>query len=489
MKYWIEMRKRFLLWISVVTLVAAFTGCQKPTDETYTEPDDVERIYMTAAESTQSAATPAPAPEGNYVWETASASGNLQIHVDAPVTIPNQPLCVTRFVGNGFTQEQVTGIFNHVFAGKSPMTTVGINLPTKDGVRAQIAAMKQALIDGTYDTQEFTPEEFQQVIESYEAEIDELPDTPAEAIPCDGIMQTLYNDAIDSEYKWLAASCKDDCSLSVKSYPMSASGNWASSLYYTKFDVPYYNMHEAIEITDSSALPKNAARIAYSFDEAKALADGVVASSGITATIKTAYLISDVQKGDVDYLVRDAEQWAYKFVYQRSIDGVPVATDAWDSVGFINEKIECLVDSGGLAEFTWKSPITTMPDSVGGGETISFDAAKEIFQSTAMLTYGNRAKLTSEKLDHVEYTVQVDDIQLCYMPLSTPESGEGAVVPAWVFYGNIKHQLFWKDGTMLDLGWAQGGNGNTGSQVLRGKTIVFAINAIDGSVIDVAQGY
>lgn len=492
MKRMKDILKRFLVWIGAATMLLisiASWGCQKPMDATYAEPNDVERIYISAVESTQAATIPAPVPEGNYVWETASASGNIQIHVDAPVTIPNKPLRVTRFIGDGFTQEQVTGIFNHVFAGKSPTTTDGVNLPTKDEVRAQVEAMKQALIDGTYDTQEFSPEEFQQIIESYEADTENLPDSRAEVIPCDGIMQERYNDAMDCGYKELAASCKEDSSLLITSYPLSANNNWASNCIYTKYNNPYYNMHEAVEIMDSNALPENAAKIAYSFDEAKALADGIVASTGVSTTLKTTYLISDVQKGDVDGIVRDAEQWAYKFVYQRSIDGIPIATDTWDSVGFIDEKIECLVDNSGLAEFTWMSPITTMPDSVGGGETISFDAAKEVFQSTAMFTYGNRAKVTSEKLDHVEYTVQVDDIQLCYMPLSTPESSEGAVVPAWVFYGNIKHQLFWKDGTILDLGWAQGGNGNTNSRVLRGKTIVFALNAIDGSVIDVAQGY
>ncbi len=490
MKRMIAMIKQFLIWIGAAALLLFSVACKQEIGADYQEPNDVERLYISVAENAEEAtATPASVPDGRYVWDNASNNGNLTIHVDATVTVPERPLYVTRFMSDGFRQEQITGLFNHLFAGKEATTTVGYNYPTKAELREQIANLKRQLEEGTYDTQEFTAEEFQSFIDMMEASIEDALEKPAEVIPADGTMQTMYNEVMQSEYQMLSAVCAGESIMRVDSYPATANSAVWSECWYNRINEPYYNMLEAIEITDNNALPDHADRVSYSYAEAKALADGVVASTGVPAEMQTAYLINDMQNGHVDGIVRDAEAWAYKFIYQRTVDGVPIAVDAWDSSAFVDEKMEVIIDSDGIANFLWKSPLTLTADSVGGGQLLPFDDAREIFESTAVFTYADRAKLQGEKVDHVEYAVDVNDVRLCYVCITEQESGEGLIVPAWIFYGDITHKIHWKDGTVLDLGFAQGGSGQTGSQAFRGPTIVFAINAVDGSVIDVAQGY
>ena len=482
--------KRFLLWIGATALLLSSAACKQEISADDQEPNDVERLYISLAENTEEAsATPAPAPDNRYVWDTSAYGSNMTIHVDAPVTVPDQPLYVTRFISDGFHQEQITDLFNHLFAGKEATTTVGFNDPTKAELRELVAELKRQLAEGTYDTQEFSAEEFQSFIDMMEESVKDAPEKPAETIRANGTMQTMYNEAMDSDYQMLSAICEGDCSLNVTSYPAAVNSAVWSECRFAVIDAPYYNMLEAVEITDGNALPKHTDRVSYSYMDAKALADGVVASTGVPAEMQTAYLMNDVQNGTVDGIVRDAETWAYKFVYQRTVDGIPVAVDAWDSSAFVDEKMEVIIDSNGIADFLWKSPLTLTADPVGGGQLLPFDEARVIFESSAVFTYADRAKLQGEKVDHVEYGVNVNNVQLCYICITKQESGEGLIVPAWIFYGDITHKIHWKDGSVLDLGLEQGGSGRTGSQVLRGHTIVFAINAVDGSVIDVAQGY
>ena len=85
-----------------------------------------------------------------------------------------------------------------------------------------------------------------------------------------------------------------------------------------------------------------------------------------------------------------------------------------------------------------------------------------------------------------DYTIQVDidDIELCLLRVREQNGDDtaGLLVPAWVFYG---HNI------------AAGPTGDMSYDFLGGVSkswpeapiILLAINAIDGSVIDMAKGY
>ena len=100
---------------------------------------------------------------------------------------------------------------------------------------------------------------------------------------------------------------------------------------------------------------------------------------------------------------------------------------------------------------------------------ISFAQTKEIFETTVVQTYEPKTK----RYDGLErdVTVSVDDIVLSLLRVRDVSTDErkGLYVPAWVFYGATT-----QDGSP---------NHNWSPQ------IVFAINAIDGTVINMDLGY
>ncbi len=95
-----------------------------------------------------------------YVWKE-TAKRLLRIHVNAEVTAPAAPLATLGVTANGFTQAQITGLFNSLFAGQSVTATVGENVQTKDEIKVQLDRMKQALEDGTYAEDGFSREEYE----------------------------------------------------------------------------------------------------------------------------------------------------------------------------------------------------------------------------------------------------------------------------------------------------------------------------------------
>ena len=63
----------------------------------------------------------------------------------------------------------------------------------------------------------------------------------------------------------------------------------------------------------------------------------------------------------------------------------------------------------------------------------------------------------------------------------------GLLVPAWVFYGKILDETIYDDGTKVRMFTCFGGGG--GNEYYDGPTIVFCINAVDGSIINPILGY
>ena len=91
----------------------------------------------------------------------------------------------------------------------------------------------------------------------------------------------------------------------------------------------------------------------------------------------------------------------------------------------------------------------------------------------------------------MEIDATISRVQLCYLLIKdqNAENNTGLLVPAWVFYGDIVSQTFWNDGTSYDPLYRQGMSGASGCSFSLGPTIVFAVNAVDGSVIDPSLGY
>jgi hypothetical protein len=480
--------KRILAICAAAALLLAAGGCQKQADTAYEMPTDVERLYATVAQmEPENTAVDYELPDGSYVWDTTSDDGCLTIHADAEVIVPDTALFMAHASNGGFTQEQVTGIFNYLFAGRTVTASVGQNVQTKDEIQTQLERMYQALKDGSYADYGFTKEEYEEAVAQYEQAYETAPETDsAEPVETDGTLYTV-SDGEYGDYQELRAQADTLDTLVVSSYPADNRMQLASSCNYERYEAPAYSMLDAVSFQAGDALPQDAqGKLSRTYDDAKSLSDGLLAAAGADVSLLASYVVGDRQAGDTDGVVSDAKHFAYEFVYTRTVGGVAVATDAW-----AYEQIKVIVDDEGVALFHWSTPVTVDNDAADCATLLTFEQAREIFEKTAPITYGAQTVSANPKLERIEIDASITRAELCllYVKDQNTESKTGLLVPAWVFYGDIISQSFWNDGTSYSPNHRQGMSGASGCGFYPGPSIVFAVNAADGSVIDTALGY
>lgn len=107
-------------------------------------------------------------------------------------------------------------------------------------------------------------------------------------------------------------------------------------------------------------------------------------------------------------------------------------------------------------------------------QILPFDDASRIFEEMAPLIYqGKNAAFEEEAGKSSQEVISVDKVELNLMRTRDGGGLTGLYVPAWVFYGTEEY------GTNL-----------SGEHFTSQSPWIFlAINAVDGSVIDVKAGY
>ena len=492
--------QRFLLWIGATGLLLSMVACANVDQDEYRMPTETERMFTTAEQLGARAATPSDyqLPDGNYDWSVQSDDGNLNVTCNASVHAPQTSLFLAGASGEGFTQPQITGIFRYLFNGQAVATLIGKNVQTKASVQEQLDQMKQILQENAYSDYGFTKEEYEEAIARQEAALLAAPAaSEGERISTDGTLLPVRDD-VQGNYQALEARTEAGDTLSVRSAPANDRSQLPSTCRFERYGAPEYNMLDAVSVQGGDPLPQAAqGKLNRTLSEAKQLSDGLLASAGTDTTCLAAYVVGDRQTGNADGLVQAAAHYAYRFVYGRIANGVPVATDAWtedDSVSeypWPYEQIAVIVDDEGIAQFQWVEPVTVQNEETDRVSPISFPQATEIFEKMIPVIYGSQTYSANPKIDHMNVRIDVNDIQLSMLRIKNPsaESKTGLLVPAWVFYGTIVSQTFWNDGTADSPNYRQGMNGAEGCDFAPGPTIVLAINAVDGSIIDTSQGY
>lgn len=486
----------------VLAYALAFSLCacgrSENTKNAYPQPQ-VERLALEQPQNETVQSGGYNLPDGSYVWEQTRENGYLRIHVNAEVFAPTAPLATLGVTASGFTQAPITGLFNSLFAGQNVTATIGENVQTKDEIETQLDRMKQALEDGTYAEDGFSREEYEKAIQQQEEAYRNAPvSNTSEQAASDGTMQTV-NDG-DGDYQALDAKSEQDSRFSVRSYPAGHASQLQSMVSYTRSDAPEYGMANAVLYQEGEALPQQAqGKLTVSYPDARALAEGLLKAAGLDTELLAAYVVDDAQTGETDGIVRGAEHSAYFFLYERVVSGVPVAADVWDdstaeSRPWNCEQLEVTVDDEGIAAFRWREPLSLTGETGQAGTLLTFPQAKEIFETIAPIAYGAQTSSANPSLDRVEIDLSVTSVKLSLLRVwagadAVKTEKTGSLVPAWVFYGDVVDQVFWKDGTSYDAYYRQGMNGAGGSAFCKGPTIVFAVNALDGTVIDPNVGY
>jgi hypothetical protein len=295
-------------------------------------------------------------------------------------------------------------------------------------------------------------------------------------------------------------SVPEDTTVAVPNKTVFGNSN---IIRYSRDTAPAYNTM-GITRTDGKDIPDGAkGKLTISYADAKALCDGFFAAAGMAEDfcVGASFVVDDRGTGMVDGTFVDgkyvegpkppAQNYAYQFYYTRKAGNIPVAVNPWDGLSFGDglsipwayEFVCFTVDNEGLAHIDWKDPISV-------GETVqessvlkSFDEIMQIFETMIKTTYVAYLD-TYYKGNQVQMAINADDIQLCLLRIREQNGDDtaGLLIPAWVFYG---HSII--QGESGELTYDSIGGASTVWP--QAPIVLLAINAIDGSVIDLAKGY
>lgn len=488
------MKRTIALILASMTLLA-LTACQATPDEEFIVKKDTERMVEQAAdESAGTKVSKLKVPDGNYTYSTSTADGKLTINVDAPVTVPeSEKIPTVRVSETGFTQEQVTAFFNYLFPDEKPVT--GANEPrvmTKDEIQDLILTYKQYIAEGTTEEKMYTEEEMEEEIKNLEKQYESAPETAPELDTqiSDGTMtaETTGGDKYAGEEILKLDAQTEDKGITV-CVPVDENGNRENYLIFSRDESNgQFSEMNAVRIDEANWQSATEGKLTISYEGAKALCDGFFDAGNITdVVLSDAHVIDDEWIDHGNGRSNEAGNYAYQFNYVRTAGDSPVANMSYlmsdgdeYSLPWIYERINFWVNDNGILSIQWHSYTTTgeiINDDTG---VISFEEAREIFETMIVTTYG-ASEGWPPSLSKV--SIDIDDIALSLVRVREQNASgrNGIYTPAWVFYGNVKQEH--EDYDRSSYGW------DIGSGYPFTKYPVLIVNAVDGSIIDPEQGY
>lgn len=497
--------KRIIAAVLILGTLLYITACQATPEKNIVVKKDTERMVEKAADESNGTQLDALViPEGRYTYESTGADGKLHINVDAAIEKPDSgSMPIIRATMASFSQETVTAIFNYLFPGEKPYEQEKVQ--TKADIETVLMNMKKQLSDGSYKGNGFTEKEYNTLIAQMESQYDAAPETAPEKTVSDGTMKIQPEKGV-----YMLDVASDTASLQVIDSPSDALSKLPKNVQivggclinYRNNKSPEYNTL-GITRTDGTDIPDDAkGKLTISYADAKSLCDGFFNAAGMAEEfcVGASFVVDDRGTGLADGKFVDgeyvegpkeaAENYAYQFYYTRKVNNIPVAVNARDggsigdgfSIPWCYEYACFTVDNDGLAEILWTDPINVGEIAQNDSVLKSFNEIMQVFETMIKTTY--EAYLDTYYNSNAQMEVNADDIQLCLLRVREQNGDEtaGLLVPAWVFYG---HNIIQGDDGVMSYDSVGGGS----TVWPQAPIVLLAINAIDGSIIDIAKGY
>lgn len=485
--------KKLIALLLALAMVFSFVGCAETPDTVVVAQKDNERLIEAATsvgedENRQSLTETKEAAPEHYSYQFASKDGKVKVTADADVFLPeSDKIPMYRLCSTGFTQEQATAMYDYLFHGKETWVCDENGNYTKSMAQADILKIKQDLaeLEVTEELDEDSrqagisgcEERIQELTEAY----DSLPDELVK-IPVDSTFQTesIMTASGEAELRKLEAYTDDGANLSIINWSDTGlDGSHAN--YYTASGERYTvagTLHKN-PVTKEEA--ESQCHCRYTFEEAKALADDFLSAVGIDSRLVQTYLLkgavsTELLGGMMARVDKDDEFTGYAFSYSRLIENNPVAVTTSNYIyhedanpTWLYERIEIGVNDDGICNVEWQFPVEMQEIVSDNVDILPFEDAKDIFEEMAPLVYQGKAAGMEEGTDkQVEVTAEIDRVELDLMRVRDGGNLTGVYVPAWVFYGSESPSMSSED----NAPW-----------------IVLAVNAVDGTIIDILAGY
>lgn len=427
-----------------------------------------------------------------YTYEAHSESELLNLYVDAPVVLPaSGKLPVATMETGRFSQEAAKGMVRYLYPDALPTDTHYVM--TKSDIEHAILDYRKEVEKWRASTETYAAD----MVAQYEGFIADL-EAQYEAAPEERPPETTTDGAYVDNGK---GGQRLDCSAEGRGFLFVVAGGTGvheeAQLWYCNSNTNFV-IDGAPEVAQSYAPgPEYRGKLSLPAAEAVKLAQGFLSACGRDdIVLANIYIADNHGTGHVDDYYGPATQYAYKLFFTPTVNGTAVAVhanhgartyDEYD-IPWMPEWIEFLVGDKGILEIQWREPGKVTGIVNEDADIIPFEDAVRRFEANIFQTYApwcSEEENEYEKDKHMDITIS--EIRLGLMRVKQKDKiGQklGVYVPAYLFYGDALQSWTFKTN-----GKAYKSYRNASSDLFVGPTLVIAINAIDGSVIDIMGSY
>ena len=493
------MKRTFVVIISAVLLIlfsGCLFGCQATPENPILVEKDSERLIEQAGKKDNGVSlSDMLALENNYQFNYMSQNGKLQIHADAFVVLPGaEAMPIFRIVATGFSQEFAKKAFCFLFPDPNnrPNNVTSGKVATKADLEKRLIELKKQLADGTYNSDEYSEADWQRLIEVTEEMLKDAPET-GENIPetvADGTMKLVDN----GKYSYYELACMDSANLdrqfSVVSYDVLPSSldyddalGTTSKMRFIKDAEWQYEGQDELTITQGSLSDHTTEKLLVGLEDAKMLCERFFSA----VEMEDFYEISEIT-----LIKKTDDQYAVKLYYRQVVDGVPTFACTRDYYGTQDlyarpwgyEFVSFIVSENGIDAIKWIEPVQVVETVTPDAQLLTLEQVTPIFEKMLITRLEPRLEIYTDPIE-LDCDVSSVALELVRIKEHNVIGKEGLLVPAWVFYGHLTQRTMYTSGTVYTYDMI----GNVGSSVLGPPAVIMAINAIDGSVIDLEMGY
>lgn len=476
------MKKIIYLTISLFSLFT-ITACQKTPESPIVRGKDIDNIIEKAiespivadADSEDDLRRPLEAPE-KLVMEMEGVKGNLKIHVDADVIVPDtEGMPVARVTMGQFSEEDVKNLYEALSGDAKPIDPD--SQPSSEYYLQRVQELRELKKSGDYDEKFSSTEEIDRAINELMKQAASAPDS-FEPVEPDFSFKDNQDEGMGSIGPYVRLRfMPDDNTISEINVVQDLYGSGAFAEYIR--DNTKGSEANALEIACSFPIEQGILPT-IGEDEAQKLAQDTITKLGLfdfTCTGKRISTIYNDMPPSGEPI--DQNEAVYEFMFTRKINDVPITYTNDDGLTTVHEayhrpwmyeKIRIFIDDDGVFYLKWNSPYVVKEIVSDASTMLPFSDIQAIFQKMAPMKY--------EVLDSDErysYEMKVTEARLGLMRVTEKDVGDsGLIIPVWDFFGTLMR----KDGQY---------------EVIDGRSEEYnaflTINAIDGSIIDRELGY
>ena len=529
------MKRTICIILTVLTALGMLTGCRKTPETPLVVGKNLDRLIETvqkgssANEKETSEATTAPNDRSELRkrlniperFISSIEKATVRVTADAEISLPNASrIPMVRVAPADFSQDVVTKLWNYLVGNKT-MYQVQERL-SKAQIEEELLYYRKVLSGAEFGSSEYAEQQISFLNQAY----DTAPETVERKLAnselklikeydqFDGSYQAEYMGVNAAESPIMFFGSQSGLVFQVKNnYAGNGAvkitedvGGWkvndtasrGATFYFSNNDIltDRFYFHDIGFVSQETDMKSS-----YSYHEAIAYANDLLNYIGASndmsideSRITASYLFdkemnpikfgtpketmdfgNKLESGILDDAIQDV---AYVIPCVRKISNVLVKSEGGaSSIGdpdfgrgsWQYELLIIKVCGQGVVEVNWNSPYERKDFITEDAKLLSYDEVKSIFDKMVCIAYD---------FHEVSCKVEVTGVSLSLRRIMEQGNLEsGLLIPAWTFYGGV----FTKRNVSPDqYEWHQ-----------ENKTtnIVLLVNAIDGSIIDVENGY